>query len=61
MADYTSQHIGSRTQSKMHNLNVNYLRVQNLFFPLNDAIYLKDMQSFKHKIWNQECGMQGLS
>jgi hypothetical protein len=37
-ADYTEQHIGSRTRSKMHNINVNNLIVQNLFFPLHDAI-----------------------
>jgi hypothetical protein len=37
-ADYTDQHIGSRTRSKMHNINVNDLSVQNLFFPLHDAI-----------------------
>jgi hypothetical protein len=37
-ADYTDQHIGSRTRSKMHNMNVNNLIVQNLFFPLHDAI-----------------------
>jgi hypothetical protein len=36
--DYTDQHIGSRTQSKMQNINVNSLSVQNLFFPLHDAI-----------------------
>jgi hypothetical protein len=36
-ADYTDQHIGSRTRSKMHNINVNNLNVQNLFFPLHDA------------------------
>jgi hypothetical protein len=35
-ADYTDQHIGSRTRSKMH--NINNLSVQNLFFPLHDAI-----------------------
>jgi hypothetical protein len=29
--DYTDQHISSRTQSKMHNINVNNLSVQNLF------------------------------
>jgi hypothetical protein len=34
-ADYTDQHIGSRTRSKMH--NINNLSVQNLFFPLHDA------------------------
>jgi hypothetical protein len=37
-ADYTDQHIVSRTRSKMHNMNVNNLSVQNLFFPLHDAI-----------------------
>jgi hypothetical protein len=37
-ADYTDQHIGSRTRSKMHNINSNNLSVQNLFFPLHDAI-----------------------
>jgi hypothetical protein len=37
-ADYTDQHIVSRTWSKMHNINVNNLSVQNLFFPLHDAI-----------------------
>jgi hypothetical protein len=37
-ADYTDQHIGSRTRSKMHNINVNNLSVQNIFFHLHDAI-----------------------
>jgi hypothetical protein len=37
-ADYTDQHDGSRTRSKMHNINVNNLSVQNLFFPLHNAI-----------------------
>jgi hypothetical protein len=37
-AEYTDQHIGSRTRSKMHNINVNKLSVQNLLFPLHDAI-----------------------
>jgi hypothetical protein len=36
-ADYTDQHVGSRTRSKMQNVNVNNLRVQNLFFLLHDA------------------------
>jgi hypothetical protein len=36
-ADYTDQHVGSRTRSKMHNVNVNNLSVQNLFFHLNYA------------------------
>jgi hypothetical protein len=31
-ADYTDQHIGSRTCSKMYNVNVNKLSIQNLFF-----------------------------
>jgi hypothetical protein len=35
-ADYTDQHIGGRIRSKMH--NINNLSVQNLFFPLHDAI-----------------------
>jgi hypothetical protein len=35
-ADYTEQHIGSRTLSKMHNVNLNNVSVQNLFFPLHD-------------------------
>jgi hypothetical protein len=50
-ADYTDQHIGSRTRSKMH--NVNKLSVQNLLFPLHDSILFqghgkvqqKDLQS----------------
>jgi hypothetical protein len=36
--DYTDQHIGSRTWSKLHNINVSNLSVQNPFFPLHDAI-----------------------
>jgi hypothetical protein len=35
MADYTDQYIGSRTRSKMHNIKVNNISVQNLFFPLH--------------------------
>jgi hypothetical protein len=38
MADYTDQHIGSRTRSKMHKINVNNLSVKTLFFPLPVAI-----------------------
>jgi hypothetical protein len=34
-ADYTDQH---GAWSKMHNVNVNNLSFQNLFFPLHDAI-----------------------
>jgi hypothetical protein len=37
-ADYTDQHVDSRTQSKMHRVNMNKVDVQNLFFPLHDAI-----------------------
>jgi hypothetical protein len=37
-ADYTEQHIGSRTRSKIHSVIVNKLSAQNLFFPLHDAI-----------------------
>jgi hypothetical protein len=36
-ADYIDHHIGSRNLSKMQNMNVNNLSVQNLFFPLHDA------------------------
>jgi hypothetical protein len=43
-ADYTYQHIGSRTRSKMHNINVNNLSVQNLFFHLHDAISFQGHQ-----------------
>jgi hypothetical protein len=35
---YTDQNIGSRTRSKIHNINVNKLCVKNVFFPLHDAI-----------------------
>jgi hypothetical protein len=35
-ADYTDQHIVSRAWSQMQ--NINNLSVQNLFFPLHDAI-----------------------
>jgi hypothetical protein len=37
-ADYTDQHIGSRTWYKMPSVNVSNFSVQNLFFPLHDAI-----------------------
>jgi hypothetical protein len=37
-ADYTDQHIGSRTRSKMHNINIKNLSVENLSFLLHDAI-----------------------
>jgi hypothetical protein len=41
-ADYKDQHIGGRTRSKMHNINVNNLSIQNLFFPLHDAILFQE-------------------
>jgi hypothetical protein len=37
-ADYTDQHIGSRTWSKMYSVNVNNLSVENLLFTLHDEI-----------------------
>jgi hypothetical protein len=40
-ADYTDQHVGSRTRSKMHNIIVNNLSVQNHFFTLHDANLFK--------------------
>jgi hypothetical protein len=49
-ADYSDQHIGSRTCSKMH--NINKLSVQNLFFPLYDATLFQGHGSLKHKICN---------
>jgi hypothetical protein len=36
--DYTDQHLGSRTRSKMHSIDVYNVSVQNLFFPVHDAI-----------------------
>jgi hypothetical protein len=51
-ADYTDQHIGVRTWSKMHNVNVNNLSDQYLFFPLNDATLFQGHGSLKHKICN---------
>jgi hypothetical protein len=41
MADYTDQYVGRRTRSKMHNVNLNHLSIQDLFFPLHDAILLQ--------------------
>jgi hypothetical protein len=37
-ADKTNQDVSSRAQSKMYSVNVNNLKVQNLSFPLHDAI-----------------------
>jgi hypothetical protein len=53
-ADYTDQNIGSRNRSKMHNINVNNLSVQNLFFPLHDAILFKEIEISNQKILNKE-------
>jgi hypothetical protein len=41
-ADYTDQNVGSRTRSKMHNINVNNLSAQNLLFPLHDAALFQE-------------------
>jgi hypothetical protein len=38
-ADYTDQHIGSRTRSEMR--NINNLSILNILFPLHDAILLQ--------------------
>jgi hypothetical protein len=46
-ADYTDQHIDSRTRSNMHDINVNNLSVQNLFFPLYDAILFQGRGKFQ--------------
>jgi hypothetical protein len=35
--DYKDQNIGSRTRSKIHDISVNNLSVQNLVFPLHDV------------------------
>jgi hypothetical protein len=51
-ADYTDQHIGSRTQSKIHSVNVNNLSVQTSHFLCMMQFYFKDMESLKHKICN---------
>jgi hypothetical protein len=44
-ADYTDQHVGSRTRSKMH--KINNLSVQNLFFPLHDEIVFQAHGKFQ--------------
>jgi hypothetical protein len=46
-ADYTDQHVGNRTRSKMHKVNLNNLRVQNHFFPLHDAILFQGHGKFQ--------------
>jgi hypothetical protein len=48
--DYTDQNIGSRTQSKMHNINVNNLSIQTSCLLCMMQFYFKDMESIKHKI-----------
>jgi hypothetical protein len=40
-ADYTDQHIGSRTRSKVQNVSVNNLSIQSLFFPLHDETFFQ--------------------
>jgi hypothetical protein len=45
--DYTDQHIGSRSWSKMYNVNVSNLSVQNLFFPLHDEILFQGHGKFQ--------------
>jgi hypothetical protein len=45
-ADYIDQHIGSRTWSKMHNINVNNLCVQNLFSSMHDAKFISRQCKF---------------
>jgi hypothetical protein len=44
---HISKNVGSRTLSKMQNVNVNNLRVQNLFFPLHDAILFQGCEMFQ--------------
>jgi hypothetical protein len=51
-ADYTDQHIGSTTRSKMHNINANDVSVQTSSFLCMMQFYLKDMESLKYKICN---------
>jgi hypothetical protein len=46
-ADYTDQNIGSRTWSKMHNVNVNNLNVQNLLFPVRDGIVFQGHREYQ--------------
>jgi hypothetical protein len=46
-ADYTNQHIGSRTRSKIHNLNVNNLTVQKISFTLCDTILFQGHGKFQ--------------
>jgi hypothetical protein len=44
-ADYTDQNVGSRTRSKIH--NINNLSVENLFFPLHDAVLFQGHGKFQ--------------
>jgi hypothetical protein len=48
--DYTDQHIGSRTRSKMH--KINNLSVQTSSFLCMMQFYFKNMGSLKNKICN---------
>jgi hypothetical protein len=61
-ADYTDQHIGSRTRSKMHNINVNNFSIINLFFPMHDGIFFQGHGKFSStRFVIRSSGMQGLS
>jgi hypothetical protein len=50
-ADYTDQTIGSRTRSKMQNINVNNLSVKNVFFPLHDEILFQGYGKSQAQDW----------
>jgi hypothetical protein len=60
-ADYTDQNIGSRTHSKMQNVNINNLSVQNLFFPLHNAALFQGHGKSQARFAIRSNGMQGLS
>jgi hypothetical protein len=60
-ADYTDQHIDNRTRSKIHNINVNNLSVQNLFFPLHDATLIQGHVKSQARFEIRYSGMQSLS
>jgi hypothetical protein len=61
-AEYTDQHIGSITRSKMHNINVNNSILQNLFFSLHDTILFQvNGKSQPQDFAIRSSGMQGLS
>jgi hypothetical protein len=50
-ADYTDQNYDNRPLSKMHNINVNNVSVQNLFFPLHDAILFQGHGKSQAQDW----------